>query len=169
VTLGSPQFDSGITVTVSKGTITSSNNGTITVTAGSTPGFYHYSVPGTDSSATTQQGGYIVVGNPAATFTMAGNGQSAAAGSALTNPLAVTLVPGSSGGSAAGASVLFTTSGGTLSNGTASGTKVIAVTNGSGVAAVTLTLPAVAGTVHVTAEGPYGLGHPVATFTETAQ
>jgi hypothetical protein len=32
-----------------------------------------------------------------------------------------------------------------------------------------LTLPATAGAVHVTAEGQYGLGHPVVTFTETAQ
>jgi hypothetical protein len=32
-----------------------------------------------------------------------------------------------------------------------------------------LTLPASAGTVHVTADGPYGLGHPVAVFTETTQ
>jgi hypothetical protein len=33
---------------------------------------------------------------------------------------------------------------------------------------VTLTLPGTAGPVHVTAEGQYGLGHPTATFTETA-
>jgi hypothetical protein len=32
-----------------------------------------------------------------------------------------------------------------------------------------LTLPSPAGTVHVTAEGQYGLGHPVAAFTETAE
>jgi hypothetical protein len=64
---------------------------------------------------------------------------------------------------------LFTASAGTLSNGTASGSKVIAVTNSSGVASVTLTLPGNAGQVNVQAEGPYGLGHPVTTFTETAQ
>jgi hypothetical protein len=47
---------------------------------------------------------------------------------------------------------------------------VIAVTNSSGVASVTLTLPSTTGTVTVTAEGPYGLGHPVVTpsFTETS-
>jgi hypothetical protein len=39
----------------------------------------------------------------------------------------------------------------------------------SGNAAVVLTLPGNAGTVHVTAEGPFGLGHPVVTFTETVQ
>jgi hypothetical protein len=32
-----------------------------------------------------------------------------------------------------------------------------------------LTLPLKAGTVHVTAEGQYALGHPQVTFTETAQ
>jgi len=82
--------------------------------------------------------------------------------------LSVTLNPGSSGGTNMGASVLFSTSAGTVSNGTASGPKEIAVTNGSGVATVTLTLPSTPGTVTVTAEGPYGLGHGVATFTETA-
>ncbi len=42
-----------------------------------------------------------------------------------------------------------------------------ATSGGPGGGGVTLTLLASAGTVHVTAEGPYGLGHPVATFTET--
>jgi len=37
----------------------------------------------------------------------------------------------------------------------------------SGNAAVVLTLPQSAGTVHVTAEGPYGLGHPDVVFSET--
>jgi hypothetical protein len=169
VTLGTPQSDAGISIAVTGDTVSSSQNGSITVTAGSTPGFYHYSVPGTDSSAKTTQGGYIVVGNPAATFTTTGNGQSGTAGTALANPLTVTLAAGSSGGSGAGGSVLFSTDSGSLSNGATSGTKVIAVTNSSGVASVTLTLPATAGTVHVTAEGPYGLGHPIASFTETAQ
>jgi hypothetical protein len=80
------------------------------------------------------------------------------------------LTPDPSGGTKTGASVLFTTSAGTLSNGTTSGSQVIAVTNSSGVASVTLTLPSTAQTVTVNAEGPYGLGHPVAAaFTETAQ
>jgi hypothetical protein len=49
------------------------------------------------------------------------------------------------------------------------GTKVIALTNSSGVASVKLTLPGSAGQVTVTAEGPFGLGHPVVTpFNETA-
>ena len=74
--------------------------------------------------------------------------------------MAVTLAPESSGGTATGASILFTTNKGTLS-------QRIATTNSSGVATVTLTLPSGSGTAQVTAEGPYGLGHPVATFTES--
>ena len=165
VTLGSTTSDNGITVTVTQGSVTTTQNGTITVVAGNTPGFYHYTVQGIDSGATQTQGGYIVVGNPAATFsTTTGSGQTGAAGSLLPLPLTVTLSPGSSGGTNTGASVLFSTNNGTLSNGTTSGPKVIAVTNSSGVASVTLTLGA-AGPVNVTAEGPYGLGHPTANFT----
>src|SRR5271165_4702094 len=166
VTLGTPQSDPGITVAITQGTITPTQDGTITVTAGNTPGFYHYSVSSTDLQ---QQGGWIVVGNPPATFpTKTGDGQSGTKGTPLANALTVTLNAGTSGGTATGASVLFTTDGGTLSNGTTSGAKVVAITNSSGVASVTLTLPGTAGTVHVTAEGQYGLGHPTATFTETA-
>ncbi len=169
VTLGTPQADSGIKVTVTGDTVSASQDGKITVTAGSKPGFYHFSVPGNDGTARTNQGGWIVVGNPAASFTTSGNGQKGKAGTSLAEPLTVTLAAGSSGGSDAGGSVLFSTDGGSLSNGATSGKKVIAVTNGSGIASVTLTLPATAGAVHVTAEGPYGLGHPIAAFTETAQ
>jgi hypothetical protein len=87
----------------------------------------------------------------------------------LPQALTVTLAPGASGGTNTGASILFTASAGSLSNGTSSGSKVIAITNSSGVASVTLTLPSSAASVTVTAEGPYGLGHPVApAFTETA-
>ena len=84
-------------------------------------------------------------------------------------PTRINLNPAPSFSIQAGTTILFTASAGTLSNGTSSGAKVIAVTNSSGVASVTLTLPSSAGAVTVTAEGPYGLGHPVApTFTETA-
>ncbi len=170
VALGAPQSDSGITVTVTQGSLTTSQNGTITVVTGNTPGFYHYSVPGTDTGATQTQGGWIVVGKPAATFpTQTGNGQTGSAGTTLPQALTVTLAAGSSGGTNTGASVLFSTDGGSVSNGTTSGAKVIAITNSSGVASVTMTLPSSTGTVHVTAEGPYGLGHPIATFTETSQ
>lgn len=170
VALGSPQSDAGVTVTVSQGNLTTSQAGTVTVVAGATPGFYHYTVQGTDSGATQTQGGWIVVGKPAATLSKsAGDGQTGTKGTPLPVPLTVTLAPGGSGGGSAGASILFTASAGSLSNGTSSGSKVIAVTNSSGVASVTLTLPSTAETVTVTAEGPYGLGHPVATISETAQ
>jgi hypothetical protein len=101
-----------------------------------------------------------VVGKPAATLIKTGDRQTGTHGTTLN--LSVTLVPGSSGGSPTGASVLFTTDAGSLSS-------RIVTTNPSGVGAVVLTLPATPGTVHVTAEGPVGLGHPVVTFTETSQ
>ena len=161
VTLGTPTFDTGITVTVTQGTVTSSQNGAVTVTAGTKPGFYRYTVPGTDSAGATQeQSGWIVVGNPPAKLTKQGDGQSGTPGTNVS--LSVTLNPGSSGGNAAGADVLFTASAGTLSSRTVT-------TNSSGNAAVVLTLPANAGALQVTAEGPYGLGHPKVTFTVTVQ
>ena len=161
VTLGAPTSDSGIDVVVSEPTLSKGHIGKITVTAGSTPGFYHYSVPSTDTNGVSQQqGGYILVGNPPATFAMTGNKQKGAAGSQLT--LSVTLNPGSSGGSASGATVFFTATAGTLSS-------RIVDTDSNGNASVVLTLPSKAETVHVTAEGQYALGHPLVTFTETAQ
>ncbi len=161
VTLGAPTSDPGISVVVSQPTLSKGHNGKITVTAGTTPGFYHYSVPSTDTNGVAQQqGGYILVGNPAATFTKSGDNQRGAAGSQLT--LAVTLNPGQSGGSAAGGTVLFTTSAGTLSS-------RIVDTDSSGKASVVLKLPSTAQVVHVTAEGQYALGHPAVRFTETAQ
>jgi Glycoside hydrolase family 44/Fibronectin type III domain len=178
VTLSSAAFDSfeGATacngsITLTTSTITTGTQGEITVNAGSTPGFCHFTVTGTDSGATQTEGGWIVVGNPAATLAKTGgDGQTGTKGSTLPTPLTVTLAPGSSGGTNTGASILFTTSAGSLSNGTTSGSKVIAVTNSSGVASVTLTLPSTTGAVTVNAEGPYGLGHPLApAFTETSQ
>ena len=161
VTLGTPKSDSGITVVVTQPTITSNQNGSITVTAGGTPGFYHFSVPSTDSAGVVQtQSGWIVVGNPPATFTKTGDHQKGAPGSQLN--LSVLLHANKSGGNAAGGTILFTTDSGTLSN-------RIVNTDSSGNAPVVLTLPANPGTVHVTAEGQFGLGHPVAKFTETAQ
>jgi hypothetical protein len=161
VTLGTPTSDSGISVVVSRPTLSKGHNGRITVTAGTTPGFYHYSVPSTDTTGVAQQqGGYILVGNPPASFTKTGDKQKGTKGSQLT--LSVTLVPGQSGGSASGGTVLFTTNGGSLSN-------RIVTTDSTGKASVVLTLPLTAGTVRVTAQGQYALGHPVATFTEMAQ
>ncbi len=161
VTLGTPTFDPGITVVVNQPSIGKGHNGKITVTAGSNPGFFHYSVPSTDSNGIAQQqSGWILVGNPPASFTKTGDNQKGAAGSKLN--LSVTLNPGQSGGSAAGGTVFFTTSAGTLSS-------RIVTTDANGNAAVVLTLPSSPGTVRVNAEGPYALGHPVVTFTETAQ
>jgi hypothetical protein len=161
VTLGTPQFDTGITLVMTQPSLTPSADGTITVTAGLTPGFYHYTVPSTDTTGVAQtQSGYILVGNPPASLAATGNKQKGAAGSKLT--LSVTLKPGNSGGSAAGGTIFFTTSAGTLSSRTVT-------TNASGVASVVLTLPSSAETVTVKAEGQYALGHPVVNFTETAQ
>jgi len=161
VTLGTPQSDSGIKLTVTQPTLSPGHAGSITVTAGSTAGFYHYSVPSTDTTGGAQsQGGWILVGNPSASLSKLGDNQKGAVGSKLS--LSVTLNPGQSGGSAAGGTILFSTSAGSLSSRTVT-------TNSSGKAAVVLTLPATPGAVHVTAEGQYALGHPVVTFTETAQ
>ncbi len=172
VTLSSASFDAGGgTMSLTDANLSQTpltGHGVITVNAGMTPGFYHFTVMSTDSSSVQQkQGGWIVVGNPPATLTKTGDGQTGGKGANLT--LSATLVPGSSGGTAAGATIRFTTSAGTLSGGTyGSTTSQLATTNSSGVASVTLTLPSTAGTVTVTAEGPFQLGHPVATFTEMA-
>ncbi len=155
VTLSSPTSDTGITVAVTQSAVSTGANGLVTVTAGNTPGFYHYNVTGTDSSAAQTQGGWIIVGNPAATLTKTGDNQT---GGSLT--LTATLAPGSSGGTATGATIFFTTDKGSLS-------QRLVTTDSSGKASVTLTLPSGTGTAHVTAEGPYGLGHPLATFTES--
>jgi hypothetical protein len=152
--------------------ITPTQPAQLTVTAGNTPGFCHFTVTGTDSGGTQTEGGWIVVGNPPASLTVAGgNNQTGMHGTTLPVALSVNLAPGSSGGAnpASGASILFSTNTGTVSNGTTSGTKVIATTNASGAASVKLTLPSAARTVTVTAEGPYGLGHPIVAFTETSQ
>ncbi len=176
VTLSSAVFDafegapacSG-SLTLTDPIITSSKPASITISPGSKTGFCHYTVTGSDGTATQTQGGWIVVGNPAATLSRtAGNNQSGTAGSALLQPLTVTLSPGQSGATAAGANILFTTSAGTLSNGTSSGTSVIATTNSSGVASVTLTLPQTKGNVTVTAQDQFALGGASVIFTESA-
>jgi hypothetical protein len=165
---GAPACSGSLALTSS--TITASQPATITVNAGSTPGFCHFAVIGSDGTVTQTQGGWIVVGNPPATLTVnGGNNQTGTAGTALSNALTVTLAPGQSGGSATGAGILFTTSAGTLSNGTTSGKGVIATTSSSGIASVTLTLPSSKGTVTVTAQDQFALGGASVTFTETAQ
>lgn len=161
---------SGLTGNISAGTITPTQMGAITITAGSTPGFYPYTVTSSDGQT---KDGIIEVGNPAATLKTAGDQQNGAPGAQLT--LTVTVVPGQSGGLAAGEDILFMTNAGTLAQGSGNtlvgapssdNTKLIETTDANGNATVTLTLPAT-GTVTVTAAAPYPIGHPVATFTET--
>ena len=161
VTLTNIQSDAGISLTATQPNVTNSQTGTVTVTAGATPGFYHYSVAGIDALGLQQtQSGWIVVGNPAATLSKIGDNQTAPAGSVVT--FSVTLDPGQSGGTGTGASILFTADSGSLPN-------RIVLTSGTSQASTQVTLPATPGVVHVTAEGPIPLGHPVATFTFTAQ
>ena len=176
VTLSSAVFDAfeGATactgsLTLTNATITPATPATITVNPGSTPGFCHYTVTGNDGTSTQTEGGWIVVGKPAAALAATGgNNQSATHGTVLSNALAVTLSSIPSGFTNTGASILFTTSAGTLSNGTTSGTSVIVQTNASGVASVTLTLPSSQGIVTVTAQDQFALGGASVTFTETA-
>jgi hypothetical protein len=150
-----------VQATINNATVTNTSNGSITFKAGPTPGFYQFVATGSDSNGVTQQqGGWIFVQNPSATLTKSGDNQSASRGSTIT--LSATLNPGQSGATLTGAGIFFTASAGTLS-------AREVTTNSSGVATVSLTLPSSPGAVTVTAEGPYGLGHPVVTFTATAQ
>ena len=149
--------------------ITASEPATITVKAGYRPMFCHYTVTGTDGVVNQKQGGWIVVGRAAGTLTAEGDNQSAAAGKALPRPLAVLLDPGDSGAGAEGAEVLFTASAGTLSNGKENGSRIIAITNSSGIASVTLTLPSAKGTVTVTAQSQFAVGGKTVTLTATAK
>ena len=161
VTMNSVSSDAGVTITNSTPNITTAAKGLLIVKAGNTPGFYHFSVNGTDNTGVAQtKTGWILVGNPSASLTKTGDGQKAAKGTNIN--LSVTLNPGASGGTAGGARIRFTASAGVLSS------RIVS-TNGAGVATVTLTLPGTAGTVSVRAEGQYALGRPVVTFTETAQ
>ena len=177
VTLSSVVFDayegasacSGVSGTINTATVTTSTPGSITLTGGTTAGFCHFTVTGSDGTASQTKGGWLIVGNPAASLTIAsGNSQTATAGTTLSTALSVTLSAGSSGGSKSGANILFTTSAGTLTYGTTTGTSVIATTDSSGDASVTLTLPSAKGAVTVTATGQFALGSPTASFTETA-
>jgi hypothetical protein len=161
VTLGIPQSDNGITLVVTQPNLTSTQTGSITVTASNAPGFYRFTIPSTDNVGVSQnQSGWIVVGNPPAVLSKIGDHQKGPPDGKLN--LSVTLHAGKSGGSAAGGTILFTTDAGTLSS-------RLVTTDSSGNAPVVLTLPANSGAVHVTAEGQFGLGHPVAKFIETAQ
>jgi hypothetical protein len=176
VTLTSADFDAfeGArpcrgSLTLTDASITPTKPAAITVNTRNTPGFCHYTVTGSDGVSTQTESGWIVVGSPAATLTQSGDHQSGNAGKPLAHPLTVTLSPDDPGTSANGAEILFSTSAGTLSNGINSGSRVIAQTNATGKASVTLTLPSSQGTVTVTAQGQFALGGTAVTFTETAK
>jgi hypothetical protein len=176
VTLTSAVFDAFEGATACAGSLTLANPAitpatpaTITVNPASTTGFCHYTVTGNDGTTTQTEGGWIVVGKSAASLTLqSGNNQSGSAGAALAQPLTVTLSSVPSGFTAGAAGILFTTSAGTLSTGSASGSSVIAQTNASGLASVTLTLPSSEQAVTVTAQDQFALGAASVTFTETA-
>jgi hypothetical protein len=159
VTLDSATGTGGMTLTLSDKTIKPASDGSITIKAPTTAGLYSFAVTGTDSGGTVQtQNGWLLATVPAAKLTTTGSGQTAAPSAKLT--LTATFVPGSSGASAGGVDLLFTTSAGVLS-------KRIVRTSSTGEATVTLTLPATAEKVTVTAVGPVFWGKPTATFTET--
>ena len=161
VTLTSQESDSGISVALTQASVTPTQTGTVTITAGSAAGFYHFSITGSDTSGVTQtKDGWILVGNPPATLAKTGDNQSAPRGTTIA--LSVNLNAGSSGGTNQGATIYFTTDAGSLS-------APLVTTDTNGNAAVTLTLPPSPGIVNVTALGQYELGHPVAVFVETAQ
>ena len=152
-------------------TITPTTPATITVNTSSTPGFCHYTVTGSDGDVHPDTGRMDRGRQARRHACLSGrqpirqrrNGSAAAA-------LTVTLSSIPSGTSRnTGAGILFTTSAGTLSNGDDSGTSVIAHTNASGNASVTLTLPSTQGTVTVTAQDQFALGGASVTFTETAK
>jgi hypothetical protein len=189
VTLNSANFDTCTgTLAIVNPLVTQTlltGDGKITVTPGNTTGFCHFTVMGTDSSGAAQtQSGWIVVGNQAASLV---NGSPSTGQAGKTVTLSVTLNPGSSIGppvcpnapcpasAIRGASILFTVDSGSLSGGvypmtsTSSTKQMVATANSAGVANVTLALPGAGTTVHVTAEGPYDLGHAAATFAVTVQ
>jgi hypothetical protein len=189
VTLTSAQFDQGAACGANGGSISLGTTllnpitwGSVTLTPGSGSGFCHFTITGQDSTGVTQtKGGWIVVGNPAATLA---NTSPASGAPGAQVALSVTLTPGAAISTpvcasaascgpdkAAGASVLFSVDAGSLSGGVypaTAGLKQIAKVDSTGKATVQLTLPATAGTVNVTVEGPYAFGHPVLTFAETA-
>jgi Glycoside hydrolase family 44 len=156
------------TLAISDPVITAAKPAAITVSPASTPGFCHYTVTASDGVSEQTQGGWIVVGRRAARLVVqSGNNQTGKEGKVLKEPLTVALTSVPSGFSSTGSGILFTASAGTLSNGKESGSKVIAQTDSSGNAAVTLTLPSSKEAVTVTAQDMFALGGRTVTFTET--
>ena len=133
----------------------------VTIKTPANPGIYSFTVTGKDSGGTIQtQQGWVFSTVPAAKLTKSGDNQSAHRGTKIS--LTATFVPGSSGATAGGVDLLFTTTAGTLN-------ARILRTSGNGNTTVTLTLPNSPGKVTVTAVGPVFWGTPLATFTATAQ
>ncbi|MHB8734062.1 MAG: glycoside hydrolase family 44 protein [Terriglobales bacterium] len=161
VTLTSVLVDNGLNASISGPTLTASQTGAITVDASaSSPGFYRLTATFSDVSGTVQQqSGWMVVGQPAAAVTAIGDGQAAPAGTTVN---IVATLSDSGGLPLSGATVLFTADSGSLA-------ARLVRTDSNGRATVSLTLPALPGVVHVTAEGPMPLGHPTAHYTLTAQ
>ena len=131
------------------------------MTAGKKAGLLPLHVPGTDSSGVTQeQSGWIVVGNPSGDVDQGWGRAIGRAGNEF-----------ESVGNAGAGAVRRQRGGsdGILHDGCGHAFEPDRDDQFVGSCVVVLTLPANAGAVHVTAEGQYALGHPVVTFTETAQ
>ena len=159
VILTSAAGSGGVTLNIEEKTISPKANGLIAIKTPATPGLYSFTVDAKDSDGTPQiQHGWVLATVPATTLTKTGDKQTAAPGAKIT--LTATFEPGSSGATAGGVDLLFTASAGTLSG-------RIVRTDSKGDATVTLTLPAKAGPVTVTAIGPVFWGAPKATFAET--
>jgi len=151
----------GLEFTLTQPRLSLGSNATVAIKTPSTPGLYSYTVTGEDAANTVQsKQGWVLVGNPAATLTKTGDGQTALPGKTLT--LTATFVPGSSGATRGNVTILFTTSAGKLSS-------QVVRTNANGEATVTLTLPAAAGKVVVSAQAPIPWGGAKVEFTETAR
>ena len=166
VTLTAASASAGLTIALTQPKLmppSSANSAAalVTLKTPANPGLYSFTVTGKDSTGTTQtQQGWVMATVPAAKLTKTGDNQSAHRGTKIT--LTAVFVPGSSGASAGGVDLLFTTSAGALSS-------RIVRTSSNGDATVTLTLPTTPGKVTVTAVGPVFWGTPMATFTATAQ
>ncbi len=161
VTLNSQTSDSGISVALTQPSITTTP-GTVTVTAGATPGFYHYTVTGTDNGGSQQtQGGWIVVGNPGSNANEESRRRS---NGFFADPNRHTQRRKLRCDTSGCDHPVHNNRGGTLSTTSSSvspptlcntaGTSCMASTDSSGNATVTLTLPNGTGQVTVTAEAP---------------
>ncbi len=164
VTLTSATGSGGMTLSIARKEMNSLANGEIVVKTPANPGLYSFSVSGKDSAGTVQtQQGWVVATVPASRITKTGDNQTGKPGATI--KLTATFVQGASGGTGAtsgGVDLLFSASGGALS-------QRIVRTQANGEATVELTLPSTHGPVTVSAVGPVFWGSPSATFTATVQ